>query len=271
MIEGKYLLRDLKGNTELLILAEFMKNPGAKRREIADRLDVTEQAVSQYILRLESLGLIAEEKSLMKLTRKGVQFLQERFSRLNEEIKGILREIRVIDSCFAIAGANIHAGQRVGLVMKNGRLVALPKIQAGSSGIAKNDSREGEEVIVGDLSGIVEMTLGELLILQLPPGISGGSRKLDLSKARKIIRRFKCEQIAAGDLIGEIAIRKLGLRPTIIHAPVEASIDALSKGVNVLFVGTRESTEKMLESVEELRKRTGYTIGFKLYDIGKTD
>lgn len=271
MSHGKYLLRDLKGNTELLILAEFMKNPAVKRREIADRLDVTEQAVSQYVSRLGSLGLIAEENGHPKLTRKGVQFLQERFSRLNEEIKEILREIRVIDTCVALAGARIKAGQRVGLIMRDGALVAVPRIRASSSGIARNGSQQGEEVVIGNLKGVVELTLGELLILQVPQESAGGSRRLNLPGARRIIKRFRCDQIAAGDLTGGVALRKLGMSPTIVHAPVEASMSALSKGLNVLFAGTRESTDKMLESVEELRNRTGYSIGFRLHDIGRVD
>jgi len=271
MSPEKYLLRDLKSNTELLLLSEFMKNPSVKRRDVARRLGITEQAVSQYISGLESRGLITEIEGLPKPTRKGVQFLQERLTELNEEIRNILREIRVIDTCVALAGARIEANQRVGLVMRHGKLVALPSARAASTGTAITDADRGEEVLIGNLQGVVEMNLGELLILQAPSAASGGSRRIDKQIAGIALREFKYDLVAAGDIVGEVVSRKLGLTPTIIYAPIQASMTALSKGLNVLFIGTRESADEIIESVEELKKRTGYSIGFRTIDIRKEE
>jgi len=267
----KCLLRDLKGNTEMLILSEFLRNPSVKRKDIAERLNVTEQAISQYISDLDREGLLSLAHSLPKPTRKGIQLLQERFSRLNEEIREILRQIRVIDICVALADQAIKTGDEVGLVMRNGRLVAIPGKHADSSGIARGDAKKGEEVLVGDLSGVVELNLGELIVLQVPSEISGGSRRIDVAAVQKTIRDFKADEIAVGDLVSDISAKKIGLQPTLSHAPIQASINALSKGLNVLFIGTHESADEILSSVEELRKKTGYAIRFRLIDIGKSD
>ena len=271
MSREKYLLRDLKSNTELLLLSEFMRNPSVKRKDVAQRLGITEQAISQYISGLESRGLIKETNGLPRPTRKGVQLLQERLTELNEEIRDILRQIRVIDSCVALAGSRIKANQKVGLVMRNGRLIALPSVRAASTGTAMADANKDEEVLVGSLQGVVEMNLGELLILQAPSASSGGSRKIDRRVVGGMIGEFKCDQVVAGDITGEVVSRKVGITPTIIHAPVQSALSALSKGLNVLFIGTRESVDDMLESVEELKKRTGYSIKFRIVDIRKAD
>ncbi|MEM2839036.1 MAG: winged helix-turn-helix transcriptional regulator [Thermoplasmata archaeon] len=271
MSADRYLLRDLKTNTELLILAEYLKNPSVKRKDIAERLGVTEQAVSQYVSRLESRGYLSISHKSPRLTRKGVQMLQERFSRLNDEIREILRQVRIIETCVALAGAPINAGQKVGLIMKNGRLVAFPGRRSSSTGIAKVSAEKGEELLVGNLSGVVELNLGNLLALQIPSEISGGSRKIDRDIAINAIKGIRFDEIAAGDLAGEVAALRLSLKPTIVYAPIQASMSALSKGLNVLFIGTRESVDEIVGSAEDLRKKTGYSIRVRVVDIGIVD
>jgi putative transcriptional regulator len=265
----EYLLRDMKRNTELLILAEFLKDPSVKRKDIAERLGVTEQAISQYIGELEREHLLTTVQGRLKPSRKGVQLLQERFLQLNDEIKGILRQIQVIDTCVALAAGPIRAKDRVGLVMREGRLVALPNKSAGSSGIARNSADKGDEVMVGGLEGVVELDLGELLILQVPSEASGGSKKADLSLATKAMKGFHYDEVAVGDLVGEVVAKRLHLSPTLMHAPVEATMNALSKGLDVLFLGTHDSTEEVNALIERLKSQSGYAISFKLAYIGK--
>jgi len=265
----KYLLRDMKRNTELLILAEFLKDPSVKRKDIAERLGVTEQAVSQYIGELEREQLLTAMQGRLKPSRKGVQLLQERFIQLNDEIKSILRQIQVIDTCVAMAAGPIRARGRVGLVMREGRLVALPNKAAGSSGIARNSADKGEEVLIGSLEGVVELDLGELLILQAPSEASGGSKKVDFSLATKAMKGFHYDEVAVGDLVSEVVAKRLHLSPTLMHAPVEATMNALSKGLDVLFLGTHDSTEEVNALIERLKNQSGYAISFKLAYIGK--
>jgi putative transcriptional regulator len=262
-----YHLRDLKRNTELLILAEYMRDPSVKRKDIAERLGVTEQAVSQYVNELESESLLAKSREHPKPTRKGIQLLQERFFQLNEEIKGILRQIQVIDACVAIATAPIKTGEKVGLAMKGGRLVAMPKKRASSMGVAKSDARAGEELLVGNLEGVVEMELGELTVIQLPPESSGGSRNVDLALASKSVGNLAGREVAAGDIVGEVVAGRMKLKTTIVHAPVQSSLNALSKGIGVVFLGTHESSEEMIRAIERLKAQTGYSISFKVVDV----
>jgi len=263
-----YLLRDLKRNTELLILAEFLRNQSVKRKDIADRLGVTEQAVSQYVANLVDESLLTSGQDNPKPTKKGVQLLQERFFQLNDEIKGILRQIQVIDTCVAIASAPIKTKERVGLVMKTGRLVAIPGKGSESMGTARSDAKAGEEVLIGNLEGVVEMELGSLLLLQLPSEGSGGSRSIDVSLASRTVKSSSDGEIAVGDIIGEVVANRLRLKPTLVHAPVEAGLNALSKGVDVLFLGAHESIEEMVRAVERLKDQTGYSIHYRIVDVG---
>lgn len=265
----KYLLRDLKKNTELLILSELLRNPSIRRRELAEKFGVTEQAISQYVSELEKEKLISQSNGVMKPTRKGRQLLQERFFGLKEEIGDILRQLHLIDTCLAIAGGKIRAKDKVGLIMRDGKLFAYPNIDSSSTGIAKNDADKDEELFVGSLEGVVDLDLGDLIALQLPSEALGGSRNIDIKRAKNIVAEFRFDEIAAGDLIGEIAAAKLNRKPSIIHAPVQASIRALSKGLNVLFLGSRDSVLEISKELDRLKLDSGYDIERRIIDIRK--
>lgn len=263
-----YLLRDLKRNTELLILAEFMHNPSTRRRDIAERLGITEQAISQYISELEDEGLLTTSQRHPKPTKRGMQLLQERFVRLNEEIESILRRIQIIDTCIAIAGEDIRAKSRVGLIMKDGRLVAITNTDTSSIGTARNSAIRGEDILIGNLSGVVDLELGEILALEIPPETAGGSRSVDFTLARKAITGFAYDEIAVGDLIGEVVAEKLDLKPTIVHSPATSCVNALSKGLNVIYLGTRESVVDVIRNIDQLRDTTGFAISYRRMSVG---
>lgn len=264
-----YLLRDLKKNTELVILSELLRNPSIRRKELADRLGVTEQAVSQYFIALESERLITPTRGSLRPTVKGRQMLQEGLFGLRDEIDGILREIELIDTCLAIADAPIRAKDAVGLLMRGGKLYAVPGIPATSRGIARNDAEEGSEVLVGNLEGVVELELGKLLALQLPSESSGGSKIVDVGRGRSLIGDFQHDLSVAGDLIGEIVAHRMGLdEGLVIHAPVESALNALSKGLNVLFLGTRESITGITSAIDRLKIESGYEFDYKILNVG---
>jgi len=141
-------LRDLRRNTELLILVEIIQSPSARMKEIADKLDVTVQAVSQYLAAMRKEGLVREQKGRIRPTRKGMQLLQEHFTALKQEVDAALRRISVIDTCVAIAGGAIDQAQSVGLVMEDGMLMAYPGRKESSMGVAKEVASEGDDVLV---------------------------------------------------------------------------------------------------------------------------
>jgi len=264
-----YLLRDLKKNTELVILSELLRNPSIRRKDLADRLGVTEQAVSQYFSSLEEQRLITSSgRGNLKPTVKGRQMLQEGLYGLRDEIDGILREIELIDTCLAIADAPIKARDEVGLVMKGGKLYAVPGMPAASKGIARNDAVEGSELLVSNLEGVVELELGRLLALQLPSESSGGSKVADIEHGKSLVRDFRYDLSVAGDLIGEIVAHRIGLYDKlVVHAPVESAISALSKGLNVIYLGTRESISGIATAVDRLNAESGYEFDYKIVNV----
>ncbi|MGQ9588167.1 MAG: winged helix-turn-helix transcriptional regulator [Thermoplasmata archaeon] len=256
-------LRDLKRNTELLILVEILKSPSVRMREISGRLDITVQAVSQYISAMKKEGLLRESGGGLRPTRKGMQIAQEHFSAMKEYLDTMLRRISVIDRCVAIAGEDIKKDQQVGLLMEDGMLMAYPDRRSSSTGKAMESAREGDDVLIGQLEGIVDLELGKLFIIETPSDVDGGSKRANVERVRQKIEEFSPGLLVAGDLAGASLLSKSTEELFTIHAPVESAMSALSKGVDVVYCGTRDSTDRILEAVSGLKRDSGYEIKWK--------
>ena len=256
-------LRNLKRNTELLMLVEILEAPASRLKDIAEKLEVTVQAVSQYISAMKKEGLIREQGGYLRPTQKGMQLLQEHFSGIKSEVDAILRRISVIDRCVAIAGKKVSKGQKVGLIMEDGMLMAFPGQKSPSKGEALESAEEGDDVLVGKLEGIVDLELGELLIIEAPPELDGGSKAANINRTQERLEDFSPGLLVAGDAVGAALLMKTSGEFFTIHAPAESAMSALSKGVDVAFAGTRDSIDGLLEAVTELKKSSGYEIKWR--------
>ena len=258
-------LRDIKRNTEMLILAELLTRPSARLREIASSLGITVQAVSQYMAEMRREGLLSERDGSLRPTKKGMQIAQEHFIGLKEQVDSVLRRISVIDRCVAIAGKRVRKGEKVGLVMEDGMLMAYPGLKSSSRGVALEDCEEEDDLLVGRLEGIVDLDLGELLIIEAPSEVDGGSKAANVPRTRAKIESSSPGLLVAGDTTGAALLMKASGELFTIHAPVESTMSALSKGVDVAFCGTRESVDRLLAAVADLKRSSGYEIKWRVF------
>ncbi len=241
----------------------MLESPSARLKDIAERLGITVQAVSQYVAAMRKEGLVRESKGGIRPTRKGMQRLQEQFSRLKKEVDGVVQKLSLIDKCVAIAGKDVSSGSQVALIMEDGMLVAYPDRDASSTGVALESAVDGDDVLVGDLEGIVDMELGRLLLVEAPSEFDGGSKSADILKARQSVDGFGPGLLVAGDMVGSALLSKTTPEFFMIHAPVESALSALSKGVDVVFCGTRDSVESMIEAVTALKVQSGYEVEWR--------
>ncbi len=242
-----------------------MQRPSARLKELSAKLGITVQAVSQYLSAMRKEGLVREDVGQIRPSRKGMQLLQEHFTSLKGEVDGILRSISVIDRCVAIAGKKLSKGDKVGLVMDDGMLMAYPKQKSSSTGEALEDADEGDDVLVGKLEGIVDLELGKLLLVEAPSELEGGSKHVDIERTKQRIDDFSPGLLVAGDTTGASLLMKTSGEFFTIHAPIESAMSALSKGVDVVFCGTHETVDGIVEAVTELKRSTGYDISWKSY------
>ena len=193
-----------------------------------------------------------------------MQILQEHFVQLKNEVDSVLRRMSVIDRCVAFAGKEVRKGDKVGLVMENGRLMAYPGLEASSTGKALEGAALLQDVLVGQLEGIVDMSLGRLLVVEVPSELDGGSKRANLKRAKGAIASFEGALIVAGDVAGSALLSRIARPDHVVHAPVESAMSALSKGVSAVFCGNRDAIDAIVESIARLKKETGYEVEWEI-------
>ena len=116
------VLRNKNLTTKFQILAEIAdRGPEIQQREIARKLDITPQAVSDYIAQLiKDDMLISRGRSSYKVTNEGINWVIKELKELNNYSISIQRAVNSISISAAIAADDLKKDQQVGLRMRDG-------------------------------------------------------------------------------------------------------------------------------------------------------
>ena len=153
------ILRSKKESTKFQILVEIASHqPDVRQKEIADKIGITPQAVSEYIKELVLEGLLfSDGRVRYRVTKIGVEWVLERALELKKYARYVMEDIvSHVSVATAIANENFNKGQTVSLVMDNGLLYA------GSgggdvTGVTISDAKKGEDAGVTDLKGMIHL------------------------------------------------------------------------------------------------------------------
>jgi putative transcriptional regulator len=214
-------------------------------------------------------GLVLTSKGKYRISKKGVEFLHTNFILLREFVENGIRNLSLVKICTALARTTIRKNDRVGLFMENGILVAYTNKPSSSNGIAIGAARPGEEVGVKELEGIVALSIGKLWIIELPSIELGGSKEANINKIKKIYTKFKPDKLSVMDLVSVVLAKKLKLKYDFDYAPIEASIEAVRRGLKVLVFGTAENVRKLVLRIEEINANAIDKISYKLFPYSK--
>jgi putative transcriptional regulator len=260
------LLRDLRESTRLLFLHEVTSNRHTRLRTIAERLEMTVQGASEYARGLQRDGLLAIVDQEYRPTKKGVQFLHTRFRELRAFVDRAGRAMAVVETTAAVAGNSIRKGDRVGLFMEGGFLVAYADRDSPSTGMAVHSASQGAAIEIRDLTGIVGLRPGRIAIVRVPP--PSERRGISAAAAGRILRNRKGFAVAAMDVDGRVAARELGLRPRIEFGVVSSIIEAAERGVDVLLFAPDERAAEIVQSIEASNARREDKIPYETMSIG---
>jgi putative transcriptional regulator len=264
-----HILRDLRLSTKVLILYEMMREPGVGQRTLAETLDVTPQAISDYLKHMEEEGLVEREGRAVRPTMQGFQFLQEHLQELGDFTFRAMREVNVINTCAALAGEDLKEGDPVVLELESGTIVARKGKWGPSTGIASMDAKEGEDLAVRDLEGMLEHRPGTITIAALPSAVEGGTSVVDLDALRNRLGEEGSRVIAVLDPVGHVAARKLGMDVVVRFGVDRAAVDAAMRGLDVLVLGGRETVSVVIEAVEVHNRTSESRIEYSTLDVGK--
>lgn len=262
-------LRDLRLSTKLLILIEVTTGSYSKLKQIADKLGITVQGVSEYMRIMESEGLIQRVHGEYKATKKGVQVLHENIRELKEFIDETMEKMDIIDVCAAIAKTPVKKGEKVGIFMENGILTAYEGRQSRSTGTAMADADIGDDVPIKDLEGMVDLRFGRLCIVELPSTREGGTRRIRGEDVSTVFASFNPGKVGALDIVGRALLNKRGLRCDFEFAPVTSVIEAVQRGIDVLVVGSTDSVYKLISTIDENNAVSQDKIEYTLVSLAK--
>jgi len=259
------ILRNKNLATKFQILVEIANSgPNIQQRDIARKLDVTPQAISDYAGQLTKEGLIISDgRSKYRVTNDGVNWIIKVLRELRSYNTFIEQAITNISVCAAVAYVDLVKGQTVGLEMKDGLLFATAKVGKGAKGIASTDAKAGEDVGVFRIEGIVDLEIGKATILKVPSIQRGGSRMVDMDQLKNEIgdRRL----VGAIGIEALVALRKLDTKLVYAYGATEAAIEAAKSGLCSLIVCVDDETTTLIGRLEE------ENIEYELIDLRRSE
>jgi len=254
------ILRNKNLTTRFQILVEIADSgPNVQQRDIAKKVDITPQAVSDYIAQLIKEGtLISEGRSSYRVTSKGVNWIIKSLKELSSYSAFIEKAITNISVCTAVAESDLRKGQKVGLKMKDGLLFATDRLSEYATGIAVFNANKDEDVGITNIEGIVSLQIGQVTILRVPGIQKGGSRKVDLNRLQRETKDRPF--VGAIGIESYVALRKTDTR-FYMYGASEAAIEAAKSGLNPLVVCVENETSALIKRLEEEK------ISYELLDI----
>lgn len=248
------VLRNKNLTTKFQILVEIAdKGSDIHQREIAKSLEITPQAVSDYIAQLVKDGMLASEgRSSFRLTNKGVDWVITALRDLNGYNLFAQRAVNNISVCAAIAEENLKKDRQVGLMMKDGLLYASSDINGGATGVATSNARSGQDIGIANIRGIVPLEIGKVTIAKIPGIDRGGSARVNYDALNNYI---KDSQISAA--LGLEAIVALNKTGTAFYrfGAVEVAIESAKCGLNPLVVCAENEASALVARLEQERIR----------------
>jgi len=245
------ILRNKNMTTRFQILVEIAaKQPNIQQRHIAKTLNITPQAVSDYIKQLLRERLLTTDgRSQYRVTNEGVDWILKQLKEIQGYLKSVEKTVSDIKVTGAIAGGDLSRGQTVGLIMREGLLVATPDLSVRATGVAISDAASGNDVGIINVQGIISLEIGKVTVIAVPNMQKGGSKNVNLNRLQGVIRDKK--PIAAVGVEALTTLKRVGIQPDYSYGAREAVIEAASSGLSPAIVCNDEEIPMLIKRLDE--------------------
>ena len=248
--------------THFQILGEISKQePNLKQKDLAERLGITIQAVSENIKTLTELGYITSKdgRAPYKITQKGILKVKKDAITLRKYSDTVLETMTYYKSTWpAIAKEDLKEGDEVGLYMDDGRLYASINAQTDAYADVILDTKKGFDVALTNLKGTIEIKDSKILIITLPPIKQGGSRSTDMDLIKEIYNEkhenyglSSIDKVAAIGTTSHVIANHLGIPVDIEFGVSEAAQSAVRKGLNVMILSIGDMSKNISKDLED--------------------
>ena len=257
--------------THFQILSEISKqDPHLKQKDLAKKLDITIQAVSENIKTLIELGYITSKdgRSPYKITQSGIDKVKKDAISLRKYSDSVLETMNHYKTIWpAIAKEDLEKKDIVGLYMEDGVLYAHKK-EENATGVVIEDAEAGMDVALSNLTGMIDMNVGEVTVINVPTIKDGGSKASDLELIKNVYAKGtnsgeEIDKIAVAGTVSRAIVKKLGWDIDIEFAAPQATANAARKGLNVLAICVGDMSKAFTRELENEK------IKYNIIDGGK--
>jgi len=252
------ILRSKRDVTRFQILVEIAEHqPAVRQQEIADKLGVTPQAISEYLKELvDERKVSAIGRGNYEVTKAGIEWMLANAELLESYARHIRRDIiQQVSVWAAIAAEHLRAGDEVGVYMMDGFLYAAKK-SSSANGSVVSDATKDTDVGITNLNGLIDHHEGTIHVCKVPRILHGGSRKVKRDTLLEITA--KARLVGAVGLEAYIALKSAGREPDLFFGAREGVIEAAFHGIDCAIVIVDEEFTDFLKRLES--KELAYVI-----------
>lgn len=244
------ILRSKREASRFQILVEIAENqPAVRQLEIAEKIGVTPQAVSEHIRELVDEGMISMSgRSNYMVTRTGIAWVMENAASLESYIRHIrLDIIQHVSVWTAVAAEDLKSGEMVGLYMNDGYLYAEKKPRSATATVYA-DAKQDEDVGIVDVNGIIDHHEGTIHVCKVPRVQHGGSRRVDKDRLKDIVAATRIT--AAVGIEASVALKSIGRNPDLFFGACDGVIEAALHGINCAIIIVDNDFTNFLKRLE---------------------
>jgi putative transcriptional regulator len=238
--------------TRFQILAEIAREqPHLRQKDIAKKLGITIQAVSENIKSLVDEGFVETGmgNARYKITKRGIEKVKTEALNLRKYADNVLDTMNTYKSVWpAIAREDMESGETVWLEMENGTLYAGKKKRSAYAKVLKT-TLAGDDVALVELGGTIQLKPGYVVVIQLPTINEGGSKSVDYEKIMEIYERG-FDRIGIMGTVSRAVTTKLGIPTDFEFATPDASVAAAKRGLDVLVFAVGKMRNSLIRKLE---------------------
>jgi putative transcriptional regulator len=261
------ILRSKNLATKFQIMVEIAAHqPNIQQKDIAPRLGITSQAVSEYIRELIKDGWLSSEgRSRYKVTNEGVDWILQMSRQLHSYAWFVSKAVADISTTTAIAHSDLSAGQSASLFMKDGLLFASHVIShRGAKGITVTEAKKGQDVGIRNIEGVIRLEPAKVTIGKVPNVQDGGSGRTDSTRLEKEVKKARLVGVIGTEAL--VALAQIGVKPDYLHGVREAAIEAAYCGLPFLVVCSEDNVSILVQRLQE--ENLDYSIVDLRKDVG---
>jgi putative transcriptional regulator len=252
MVNMAQILKSKNLATKFQIMVEIAAHqPNIQQKDIAPRLGITSQAVSEYIKELMKDGWLSSEgRSQYRVTKEGVDWILQMSRQLHSYAWFVSKVVADITTTTAIADSDLAVGQVVALYMRDGLLFASKGVKGkGAKGITVTAAKKGQDVGIRDIQGVIKLEPAKVTIGKVPSVQEGGSRSTNLARLTKEAREAKLVGALGAEAM--VALSQIGVKPDYVHGVREAAIEAAYCGLSFLVACSEDKLSILVQRVQE--------------------